>query len=76
MTEINEDIIRYAEAMVRESGYNYAQLNDMRGVRPMEAISRASHLYDLAKELLHRLDPSNAKSFIKSTYGYKVNNND
>jgi len=69
----NEETIRRAESLVREAGYNYAQLNDMRGVRPTGAISRAFNLYFLAKELLHHVDPDNAEAFIQSAYG--ANNN-
>ena len=83
MTEVTEDLVRYAEAMVREAGYNYAVLFTAKDVPTSESmprlcygevISRASCLYDLAKEMLHRVDPTNADSFIKSTYGYEVTN--
>jgi len=81
----NEDAIRYAEIMVREAGYNYQMLIETRGATLLRggskldhahdhetAISRSFGLYENSKWVLRALDPDNAETFIKSTYGYGI----
>jgi hypothetical protein len=78
----NEEVIRYAEIMVREARYNYQMLLKTKGAtlrrgnskfEHEEVISRASGLYEHSKLILREVDPDNAEAFIQSTYGANTN---